>query len=176
MKIIKLIAFGILLSLSYSANAQIIVDATIAMEPIWSTITIEGPRYEYYPDQQMYYDRQTYMYVYFNGSSWGRSVYIPQSFINIDFGNARKVRIENYSGWTPYVNIEEHRRLYGRGDNKNHNMDYGNGNSGEHAHENGFRGNENVNYGNVHSSHPNEKENHGGGNEQRGGGEHGGKK
>jgi hypothetical protein len=183
MKALKLIALGILLSLGYSANSQIIVDATIAMEPIWSIIPIEGPRYVYYPDQEMYYDNQTYMYVYLNGSSWGRSAYIPQAFINVNFGAARRFKIDDYRGRTPYVNIEDHRRLYGgRDGNGPHDRAIGGGNEhGEHGRDNGVHGNENVNHGNVNHGNENvnrghENENKGGENEHKGGGEHGGKK
>jgi len=177
MKTLKLIAFGILLSLCNSGHAQIIVDATVAMEPIWSIIPIEGPRYEYYPDQEMYYDRQTYMYVYFNGSSWGRSAYIPQPFINVNFGTARRVKIDNYRGREPYLNIEDHRRLYGRGDNGFHDKAMGGSNEhGERGHDNGVRRNENGNHGNENINRGHENENRGGGNEHKGGGEHGGKK
>lgn len=166
MKTLKLIALGIFLTMSHFANSQIIVNATIAMEPIWNIIPIEGPRYEYYPDQEMYYDRQTYMYVYYNGSTWGRSVYIPQPFINIDFGSSRKVRIDDYRGRTPYVFIDNHRRLYGKGENGFH----GGNEHGEQGHDNGFRGNEN--HGRDNGNHGNENVNHGNENHNQGGNEH----
>lgn len=177
MKVLKLIALGIFLSLGNAASSQIIIDATIAMEPVWSIIPIEGPRYVYYPDQEMYYDNQTYMYVYFNGSVWGRSANIPHAYLNVNFRDARRERINDYRGRTPYVNIEEHRRLYGNANNGNHS---GNEHA-ERGHDNGFPRNENVNHANENRGHENvnrghENENHGGGNEHMGGGEHGGKK
>lgn len=117
------------------------------------------------------------MYVYFNGSSWGRSAYVPQAFINVNFGAAKKVRIDDYRGRTPYVYINDHRRLYGRGDNDNHEKDFRRGNEqhAERGHDNGIHGNENGNRGNENGNRGG-NENRGGGNEHKGGGEHGGRK
>ncbi|AWI26657.1 hypothetical protein [Flavobacterium pallidum] len=83
------------------ANAQTTINiGTTAETPV--------VRYYYLPEAEAYYDANDKTYIYLKNGKWGHWKNLPP-------GQAKKVRwikLSDYRGDTPYVDIERHKVLY----------------------------------------------------------------
>jgi hypothetical protein len=118
MKALKLVAFGIVLFLTGTIQAQVSVRFNIGVQPQWAPLGYEGSRYYYLPDLEAYYDVETSMFIYFERNSWVHRTYLPRRYRNYDLYNCYKVGLENYRGETPYYNHREYRDRYAHGRNR----------------------------------------------------------
>ena len=116
-KILKLIAFALLISMADMASAQVSVNVHIGTTPAWGPDGYAGVRYYYLPDIQAYYDVETemFIYYYYSGHYWVHHRYLPSRYRNYDLYNGYKVVMTDYHGKTPYTHYREHRLQYARG-------------------------------------------------------------
>ena len=115
MKTLKIIVLGMVLFLAGTAQAQISVHFNIGTPPAWGPEGYSDVRYYYLPDVQAYYDVESSMFIYFEGSRWIHRSYLPNRYRNYDLYNGYKVVMRDYHGNTPYTQFSEHRRLYSKG-------------------------------------------------------------
>ncbi|MEO5777399.1 MAG: hypothetical protein ABIQ27_10865 [Flavobacterium sp.] len=70
-------------------------------------------RHIYYPQYNMYYDRNRSSYLYLNGGHWSVSATLPNIYVGINLGNAAQIQL-NYGGYDPYrynnVHVVEYRQ------------------------------------------------------------------
>ena len=55
-----------------------------------------GDQYYYLPDLGVYYDVTDQCYVYFNGSEWVFSAYLPGQYADLDWRSARRFEIDAF--------------------------------------------------------------------------------
>ena len=115
MKALKIVVLGMILFLACTAQAQISVRFSIGTPPSWGPEGYSNVRYYYLPDVQSYYDVESSMFIYFEGSRWIRRSYLPSRYRNYDLYNGYKVVMKDYHGTTPYTKFSEHKRLYSKG-------------------------------------------------------------
>ena len=115
MKALKIVVLGMFLLLAGTTQAQISVHFNIGTPPAWGPEGYSDVRYYYLPDVQAYYDVESSMFIYYEGSRWIRRSYLPSRYRNYDLYNGYKVVMRDYHGNTPYTQFSEHRRLYSKG-------------------------------------------------------------
>ena len=115
MKTLKLIVFGIMLTLACSLQGQISVRLNIGSPPAWGPAGYSDVRYYYLPDVEAYYDVQTSMFIYMSGNRWIRRSYLPARYRDYDLYNGYKVVMHDYRGNAPYYNFRDYRVRYNRG-------------------------------------------------------------
>ncbi|MEI6142663.1 MAG: hypothetical protein WCP85_25540 [Mariniphaga sp.] len=115
MKALKIVVLGMILFLAGTAQAQLSVRFSIGTPPSWGPEGYSNVRYYYLPDVQSYYDVESSMFIYFEGSRWIRRSYLPSRYRNYDLYNGYKVVMKDYHGTTPYSQFSEHKRLYSKG-------------------------------------------------------------
>jgi len=125
MKIIKQLAFGILLLVAYTTNAQLSVNVNIGTAPSWGPSGYSNVDYYYLPDVQAYYDIRASQFIYFGNNRWVRSRYLPRQYRNYDLYSGYKVVLNNYHGRRPYANFKNHRREYRVGYRGHHQKNIG---------------------------------------------------
>jgi len=118
MKILKLVALGIVLFFAGAAQAQVSVHFNIGSQPQWAPVGYEDSRYYYLPDVEAYYDVKSSMFIYYEGNSWIHRSYLPSRYKNYDLYGGYKVEMRNYRGNTPYDNHREYRAKYANGRNR----------------------------------------------------------
>jgi hypothetical protein len=91
-------------------------------------------RHIYFPDQNMYYDIQKGVYIYFNNGKWAVSVKVPSIFVGINLGRSTQIELDfygdrpqryNYAHKTKYK-VKKH-----KGHNHHHHHKKGKGNNGK---------------------------------------------
>lgn len=68
-------------------------------------------RHIYFPDQNMYYDIQKGVYIYFNNGKWAVSVKVPSLFIGINLGRSTQIELDFY-GDSPQRYNYSHKTKY----------------------------------------------------------------
>ena len=112
MKILKLIAVGIILLVSSTTEAQVSVNVNIGRAPSWGPSGYHNVDYYYLPDIQAYYDIRASQFIYYGGRNWVRSRQLPRQHRNYDLYNGYKVVLNNYHGHRPYAYYKSHRAKY----------------------------------------------------------------
>jgi len=115
MKTLKLLVFGLMLTLAGSVQSQLSVNVHIGAPPAWGPAGYNDVRYYYLPDVEAYYDVQTSMFIYMSGNNWIRRSYLPSRYRNYDLYHGYKVVMNDYRGNSPYSNFREHKMKYARG-------------------------------------------------------------
>jgi len=115
MKTIKLIAFGLMLMLAGSTQAQLSIRLNIGTPPAWGPAGYDNARYYYLPDVEAYYDVPHAMFIYQSGNRWVHRAYLPERYRDYDLYNGYKVVLNNYRGNAPYAHFREHRMQYTHG-------------------------------------------------------------
>ena len=115
MKTLKLIAFGIILLVSSTSNAQISISLNIGTAPVYNNSANVAVEYYYLPDIQSYYDVRANQYIYLERGNWERSRYLPNQYRNYDTRNGYKVALNDYYGNQPYNNFNNDRTRYYEG-------------------------------------------------------------
>src|SRR5665648_937912 len=110
MKALKLVALGIVLVFASSAQAQISVHLNIGSPPAWGPSGYSDVQYYYLPDVEAYYDVNSSMFIYYEGSSWVHRSYLPSRYRNYDLYGGYKVVMNDYHGKTPYYNHREYKK------------------------------------------------------------------
>ena len=118
MKILKLVALGIVLFFAGAAQAQVSVHFNIGSQPQWAPAGYEDTRYYYLPDVEAYYDVKSSMFIYYEGNSWIHRSYLPNRYKNYDLYNGYKVEMRDYRGNTPYDNHRAFKAKYANGRNR----------------------------------------------------------
>ena len=169
MKSLKLVLAAMVLFLAISVKAQVSLSVNIGSPPMWGPVGYSGIRYYYLPDVEAYYDINSSMFIYYEGSRWVHRGYLPDRYRNYDLYGGYKVVMKDYRGDAPYSNFKEYRSKYGRGYHNGPQRTigerHGNRNSGEKMHNNGPQNknqnkgnNKNMNHGNDKgNSHGNDK-------------------
>ena len=109
MRTIKLLAFGLMLTLAGSMQSQLSVNVHIGTPPAWAPAGYNDVRYYYLPDVEAYYDVQTSTFIYISGNQWIRRTYLPSRYRNYDLYHGYKVVMKDYHGNSPYANFREHK-------------------------------------------------------------------
>ncbi len=134
MKLFKITAIGIILSLSTIINAQVSVNVTVGSPPPWGPAGYSESRYYYLPDVEAYYDIESSMFIYYGGGVWVHKAHLPSRYSNYDLYNGYKVVITDYRGNEPYGQFHNHKIKYKKGyrggPQKTIGQKPGNGNSG----------------------------------------------
>ncbi len=115
MKALKLILGSVFIFFTVYTEAQVSVGIGIGTPPPWGPVGYADVRYYYLPDIEAYFDINTSLFIYFNGSTWINSPSLPPQYVNYNLYNGYKVVITDYHGPTPYVYFNEHRQKYVRG-------------------------------------------------------------
>lgn len=156
MKVLKLIAVGVILLVSSSIHAQISVNVNIGTPPAWGPVGYANVEYYYLPDVEAYYDIRATQFIYFGGGKWTRSRYLPGHYRNYDLYNGYKVVLNDYHGSRPYTHYHDHKRKYYKGykgkPQKNYRDDRHD--YDDHDHDNHkSKGNNGKGNGNGHGKH-----------------------
>ena len=115
MRILKLIAVGIILLASSTVEAQVSVNVNIGRAPNWGPVGYANPEFYYLPEIEAYYDVQATQFIYFGGGRWIRSRYLPNQYRNYDLYGGYKVVLSDYHGSRPYTNFRNHKVKYYKG-------------------------------------------------------------
>ena len=115
MKIIKLLTIGLVLLLSSVIKAQVSVNVNIGSPPLWGPVGYTEVQYYYLPDVEAYYDIPTGMFIFFDGSVWIHSAYLPHRYRGYDLYNGYKVVLVDYHGNSPYTNHNAYKIKYKKG-------------------------------------------------------------
>lgn len=115
MKIIRLIAFAIVLFLAGTVQGQVSLNVNVGVAPQWGPVGYSDVDYYYLPDVEAYYDINSSQFIYFEGRSWVRRSYLPSRYRDYDLYNGYKVVMNDYHGRTPYYNHSQYRTRYARG-------------------------------------------------------------
>lgn len=115
MKAIKLIAIGIVMLLGISVHAQVSVNVSIGLPPLWGPVGYTEVRYYYLPDVEAYYDVQSTMFIYYDRGAWIHRAYLPSRYSNYDLYGGYKVVMKNYYGNAPYTYFNSHKKQYAKG-------------------------------------------------------------
>ena len=158
MKTIKLLVFGLMLTLAGSVQSQLSVNVHIGAPPAWGPAGYNDARYYYLPDVEAYYDVQSSMFIYMSGNNWIRRSYLPSRYRNYDLYHGYKVVMKDYRGNSPYSDFREHRMKYGKGYRgaEQHNVGerHERRDNDARQHNNNDVKNRNINPGNVISRTP----------------------
>ncbi|HZY37509.1 MAG TPA: hypothetical protein VFE53_12715 [Mucilaginibacter sp.] len=120
-----------------TADAQIRVGVNLGIQPqpvIYTQAPAiaaapafgNGDDYYYLPDLGVYYDVTDQCYVYFDGTEWVFSAYLPGQYANYDWTTARRFEIRAFR---PYQRDDFYRERY----NGNRVSDWGRANYNDHA-------------------------------------------
>lgn len=95
-------------------------------------------RHIYFPNQNMYYDIQKGVYIYFNNGKWSVSVKVPSIFVGINLGKSTQVELDFY-GDSPQRYNYSHKTKYkkNRGNTSVHSKAKGNNHPGKGKGNNG---------------------------------------
>lgn len=115
MKAFKLSIFGIVLLLTGTVHAQVVVNVNIGSPPQWGPAGYSEVQYYYLPDVEAYYDVHSSMFIYNTGGTWVHRKYLPRQYRNYDLYNGYKVVMSDYRGNTPYTHFSEHKARYSKG-------------------------------------------------------------
>ncbi len=115
MKTLKLIAIGILFSISATISAQVSVNVNIGSPPAWGPVGYSNVEYYYLPDIEAYYDIRNSQFIYFNHGEWYRHRYLPNQYRNYDLYKGYKVVLNDYHGSKPYSYFKNHKVKYYKG-------------------------------------------------------------
>lgn len=96
-------------------------------------------RHIYFPDQNMYYDIQKEVYIYFNNGKWSVSAKVPSVFVSINLGRSTQVELDFY-GDRPQRYNYSHKTKYKVKKHKSHKHHH-------HNHHHHKKGNDNGNNG-----------------------------
>lgn len=112
MKVIKLVALGMVLFFAGAAQSQVSMHINIGTPPLWGPAGYSDVRYYYLPDVEAYYDVHSSMFIYFEGRAWVRRSYLPSRYKNYNLYDGYKVVMKDYHGEAPYYKHREYRTLY----------------------------------------------------------------
>lgn len=115
MKTLKLIVFGMMMTLAFSLQGQLSVRVNVGTPPSWGPSGFNNERYYYLPDIETYYDVQNSSFIYFSGNRWIHSRALPARYRNYDLYGGYKVVMNGYRGNTPYLHFNDYRNRYGKG-------------------------------------------------------------
>ena len=115
MKIIKLVAFAVVLFVAGAAQGQVSLRVNLGVAPQWGPSGYSDAQYYYLPDVEAYYDVNTSQFIYYEGRSWVRRSYLPSRYRDYDLYGGYKVVMNGYHGRTPYFSHNEYRTKYARG-------------------------------------------------------------
>lgn len=115
MKILKLLALGIVLFASNTIHAQVSVNVNIGTAPSWGPSGYSNVDYYYLPDIEAYYDIRATQFIYLNSGTWTRSRSLPGQYRNYNLNNGYKVVLNDYHGSRPYSNFKSHKVKYYKG-------------------------------------------------------------
>ena len=89
-------------------------------------------RHIYFPDQNMYYDIQKGVYIYFNNGKWAVSVKVPSLFVGINLGRSTQIELDFY-GDSPQRYNYSHKTKYKakKAKSKYYHKSNGHGNNGK---------------------------------------------
>ncbi|MCW1148577.1 hypothetical protein [Flavobacterium lacisediminis] len=95
-------------------------------------------RHIYFPNQNMYYDIQKGVYIYFNNGKWAVSVKVPSIFVGINLGRSTQVELDFY-GDSPQRYNYSHKTKYkkNKGNASVNSKSKGNGHPGKGKNNNG---------------------------------------
>lgn len=115
MKTLKLIAIGTFFLFANLTQAQVSVNVNVGTSPSWGPAGYSNVDYYYLPDVESYYEIRSEQFIYYDGTGWRRSKYLPRQYRNYDLYNGYKVVLNDYHGSSPYDNFESHRNAYHKG-------------------------------------------------------------
>ncbi len=72
-------------------------------------LPVVGVRYYYYPNLQAYFDTQTNLYIYRQGSTWVKGPQIASGYRGYSIMNNVRVDITDYNGDNPQTRFEIHK-------------------------------------------------------------------
>ena len=96
-------------------------------------------RHIYFPDQNMYYDIQKGVYIYFNNGKWSVSAKVPSVFVSINLGRSTQVELDFY-GDRPQRYNYSHKTKYKVKKHKSHKHDHHNHHHHKKGNGNGING------------------------------------
>lgn len=96
-------------------------------------------RHIYFPDQNMYYDIQKGVYIYFNNGKWSVSTKVPSVFVSINLGRSTQVELDFY-GDRPQRYNYSHKTKYKVKKHKSHKHDHHNHHHHKKGNGNGING------------------------------------
>ena len=147
MKIIKLVAFAVVMFMAGAAQAQVSLRVNIGTPPEWGPAGYSDVQYYYLPDVEAYYDVNSSMFIYYEGRSWVRRSYLPSRYRNYDLYNGYKVVMNGYHGRTPYYKHNEYKTKYARGYRGPSQRTIGNRPGNGNSHDKNYRESNQVNRG-----------------------------
>jgi hypothetical protein len=151
MNTLKLIAIGILFSISSTIEAQVSVNVNIGSPPSWGPAGYSNVGYYYLPDIESYYDVRNSQFICFNHGKWYRYRHLPNQYRNYDLYRGYKVILNDYHGSKPFAYFKNHKVKYYKGYKGKPQKSIGtrNNNSGH----NNKQWNKNQNNGKENKSH-----------------------
>jgi hypothetical protein len=114
MKKLKYLVFGVLLSTSISAHAQVSVNINLGQPPVWAPATAEKVQYYYLPEIETYYDVPAQRYIYVKNGKWYRSAALPAHYRTYNLKKGKIVYLTDYKGQKPYYFHKSHKIKYGK--------------------------------------------------------------
>jgi hypothetical protein len=115
MKTLKILACGLLLSISGFIHAQVSVNVNVGAPPAWGPVGYSNVEYYYLPDVETYYDVRTTEYIYYGNGAWIRSRRLPPAYRGYDLYSGYKVVLTDYHGPAPYALYKTHKVKYYKG-------------------------------------------------------------
>ncbi|GIZ08261.1 hypothetical protein [Flavobacterium sp. UMI-01] len=113
MKTLKLLAIGILFTVSSSMYSQVSVNVNIGARPVWAPAAgYSAVDFYYIPDVHAYYDTRASVFIYLNGNNWVRARNLPAHYRHYDLRNCHKVALKGYRGNQPYRHFDNHKHHY----------------------------------------------------------------
>jgi hypothetical protein len=112
---LKLIAIGVVLSLTSVLQAQVSLSINFGTPPQWGPDGYPGVRYYYIPDVEAYYDIHSSQFIYFAGGKWIYRSNLPRQYRSYDLYNGYKVVMTDYQGNSPYTHFNEYKTKYAKG-------------------------------------------------------------
>ena len=88
-------------------------------------------RHIYFPDQNMYYDIQKGVYIYFNNGKWAVSVRVPSIFVGINLGRSTQIELDFYGDSPQRYNYSHKTKYKVKKHHHDHKHNKGNGHSGK---------------------------------------------
>lgn len=85
-----------------SAAQAVSVSINIGNQPAWGPAGYDYAGYYYFPDLDIYYDVDNYLFYYLNRGRWISSRYLPYDYEQYDLYNMYKVVINQPSPWRYY--------------------------------------------------------------------------
>ena len=114
MKNLKLLLSAIVLSIAFSAHAQVVTKKTTTMTlPDWGVAGMNDARYYYIPDIETYYDISGRNFVRMENGNWVKSTELPARYKDYDLYSGYKVVLTDEK--EPYGDYKKMKVKYKKG-------------------------------------------------------------